>query len=101
MPPDKQLHSALKLNMLMCCGCCSLDKAGESGERGEGKLAGLSNKLNARQLVKVIAVAAQVVNPSESFQFAVARNLSREGAVERGVGGVASPTSRLLDLILL
>lgn len=83
MPPDKQLHSALKLNMLMC----SLDKAGESGERGEGELAGLSNKLNARQLVKVIAVAAQVVNPSESFQFAVARNLSREGSVERGVGG--------------
>lgn len=85
MPPDKQLHSALKLNMLMCCGCCSLDKARERGE--EGELAGLSNKLNARQLVKVIAVAAQVVNPSESFQFAVARNLSREGAVERGVGG--------------
>lgn len=40
--------------MLMCCGCCRLDKAG--GERGGTVLdigAGLSNKLNARQLVKV------------------------------------------------
>lgn len=62
--------------MLMCCGCCRLDKAG--GRAGLDTGAGLSNKLNARQLVKVRG-ALQVVSPSESFQFAVARNLARRG----------------------